>query len=155
LGGLCGVEVKRHRAVVKASEVQQVIHLAWRGDGHAGTNLGWFRPINFASLRVQRVDGFGVPDDELSLAAGGEKGRGAISWFLGGEAAPDFLAVIFVERNRGGVRTTHEADEPVSVQERTSRKTPQRCGNAVIFLQCARPNDLAVLCVQTEQIAFA
>src|SRR5206468_5435528 len=85
------IKAKHHRTIVKAREVEQVTHSSGSGDGHAGPDLTGLRPIALARFRVQRVDRFRMPDDELTFAAGFKNHRRTIAWLFGGECPPQFL----------------------------------------------------------------
>src|SRR5262249_16567069 len=69
--GLCpGVmEGKEEGAIVKRGDEKKIAGLARRGNAEPGTDLEGLRPVLLAGLRVEPVNGPGLPDNEMTLAA--------------------------------------------------------------------------------------
>src|SRR6266436_3061826 len=92
------IKAQHQSAAVKCSEEQPRPELARRSDGHSRARLERYRPKQAAAFRIQRIDAFGVPDDELPSPAGLANDRRAVAQLLGVERAPEFFPGLFVER---------------------------------------------------------
>ena len=96
-----------------------------------------------------------MPDDELPPASGLDDDGRCVAGVLRGERAPQLLARVLVERDGCGAVAADEADQLVTIEQRVSSETPQRRLHAKVFLERARPNDLAILRIETEEVAFS
>ncbi|MDB6123220.1 MAG: hypothetical protein JWQ71_2213 [Pedosphaera sp.] len=153
-GGFVVVEAEGHGTVVEAGEEEEVVHLARGGDGHGEFDVDGVRPIDFAGFGIERVDGFGMPDDELTFAATLNDGGRAVAGFLGGKGVPDFLAGIFVEGDGGGVGAADEADEFIAIEQRAGGEAPHGRGNIIVLFEFVGPDGFAVFGVEAEEMAF-
>src|SRR4051812_32306365 len=95
-----------------------------------------------------------MPNDQLPRATGiDERGR-AITRFPTAEGAPQFFARILVERDRNAARSADETDELVAIQQRMSRESPGGRACAVVLLVIVRPQHVALLRIQAEQVSL-
>src|SRR6185503_7894722 len=110
--------------------------------------------VNLSGLRIERIDRFGVPDDELALATELVDHRRTIARFLCAERAPEFLAAVLVQCHGHAPFPSDQADELLSVNQRMSGEAPHRRFGAEIFFELARPKDFAGCSLQAEQISL-
>ena len=151
-GGFLPVEFQHHRAVVERGDEQLITDMARRGHAQAGTRDKFFAPINFARFRIERVDRFRMPDDELPFSAGLDDRRRTIARLLRRECAPEFLAGVLVERHRHGAVAADEADELVAVDEWMAGETPHRRRDLVVHLEIALPKNFPLGHIEAVQI---
>src|SRR5437899_12969741 len=85
---LVGIQFHHHGPAVKARDKEFAILHARRRYRHAGLHRQFFGPVQFSRLRIEAIDGFGMPNDELTLAAGLDNNRRAIAWLLGRKSVP-------------------------------------------------------------------
>src|SRR5207249_4376702 len=102
----------------------------------------------------EAVDRFGVPDDELARAAGLVDHGGTVARLAGAQRPPDLLAGVLVEGDGGRALAAHHAEELLAVEKGVRREAPYRRTDLVVLFQLARPEDLAGLRVETEQVPF-
>ena len=112
-----------------------------------------------AGDRIERGDAPGIPDDQLSRAAGGDDDRLPDAKLgVGRQRAPDFLAGDLVERDHLGIPlAADERDQAIAVDERRAGeppiKAPLRAVRAVVGRVVFLPEDVAALHVQAEELA--
>src|SRR5689334_14197177 len=114
-----------------------------RRDAQAGAHFHWHGPEQRASFRIERIDRFRVPNDELFSAGSFDHGWRTIARFLRRQRAPYFFAGHFVEGYRNAPLSSHEADQFVPVDQRMRRKSPQRGARAEILFEIARPKNFS------------
>src|SRR5438046_1922621 len=96
-----------------------------------------------------------MPDDQLPLSAGlNDFWRTVTSVRCGRQRPPQFLARVFVERNHNRALPADHAEYLVPIDERVTAKAPHRRSDAVLLLHVLRPQGLAALCVEANQIPF-
>src|SRR5687767_11640723 len=106
-------------------------------------------------MRLQGINRFRMPDDELAFARELVDHRRSVARFLRAQRPPAFLARLPVESDRDTPRPAHETDHLVAVHERMSGETPQGSLDAEVLLQIARPVNRSGFGAETEQMAFA
>src|SRR6266478_2261560 len=144
-----------HLGVIEgAGQEEPFAQLPRRRDGHAHVRVGRFGPVDFARFRIEPVDLFAIPDNELALAAGFIDHWGTIARLLSSQGVPNLLAGVLVESDGGGVFAANDANQLLAVQERMRREAPYRRFDFVFLLEIERPNLLTFLGIQAIEIAF-
>ena len=121
-------------------------------DGHSEGGLHWHVPVTLAGLRVERLHGVSVPDDQLPPAAQRVDDRRAIARLPTGQCPPQFLARTFVKRDARGAPAAHHADQPVAIHQRMRRGAPFRNGQPIGLFKILMPNRLAILGSKTKKM---
>jgi hypothetical protein len=110
-------------------------------------------PINFAGFRIQAIDGGGMPEDELALAADFIDHRRGITGLGGRQFLPNDVAGVLVESDGDAILAARQADEAAAVNERMAREAPMGHGAIEQLGQIFVPDLLPFGRVQTHQVA--
>ena len=95
-----------------------------------------------------------MPDQQLPCATGLDDGGRAIARFLGRQGTPHLFARVFVQSDRDTPLPSHQADQPVAIDERMTGKTPDGRFAVVGFGQLLGPDFRTVGHSQAQQFAF-
>src|SRR5207237_9896619 len=80
--------------------------------------------------------------------------RPAVTGLFPVQAPPYFFAVILVESDHSGVLASDQSEQPITVEQQLTGKTPQRSFGVEILFEISFPKHLAGIHLETEQIAF-
>src|SRR5262249_26970163 len=111
-------ELQQDRLTAIAPSEQEFSELPRGPDGHGIYGCQGNGPIGLPGLRIEAVDRFTMPNDELFLAAGLDQGWWTVTGFPGRQRAPEFLAVLLVESDRNGSFAANHANQFAAVHER-------------------------------------
>ena len=157
-GHLGGQTVFRHaqapRLAAEAHDENGIPLGDWRCDGHAESRLQRHTPIDRASFRMERVDGFAVPDDDLPFPPYVEDRWRTITGFLGVERSPEFPSRLPIERHRSRALAAHDADQLVTIDQGMRGETPHRHFDSEVLLKITRPDHFAGFGVEAEEMPF-
>ena len=145
-------EFHHHRPVVKCCHKQLVPDLPRCRHRQPKPKPERLRPVNLPRVRVQRVDRFRMPDDQLLHATGLDECRWTIPRLTRGQAAPHLFAGQLVKAHRGRALATCEADQMPAPHQRMPCESPDWRLYPVLFLEIFLPKHLARLRIQAEQI---
>ena len=76
-----------------------------------------------------------MPNDDLSLAANLAEDRRTVAGFFGAQRPPKFFAGELIECDRHAALPAGQTNQFVAIDERMSRKTPQRRLHFEIFFE--------------------
>src|SRR6185436_4648256 len=81
-------------------------------------------PEHLAGFGRKACDAVRMPNDELAPTVHGVNDGRRIADLARVERTPEFLAGVLVKRDDGAVGAAHEADEPISLEQRMRGVTP-------------------------------
>src|SRR5213075_8914 len=119
-------QLEHEGAFIKSRHEEPIPGLAWCRHTQPGTRRERLRPVDLAGLGFEGVDGFRMPDDELTAFPDLDQRGRTVTGFLGGESPPDFLAGVLVEGHGDTLFTADQANEARAVEQRMGGKAPRR-----------------------------
>src|SRR5688572_32632926 len=104
---------------------------------------------------MERVDRFRMPNDELPFAGNFEDFGRTIPRLLRRQSSPELSPGILIECNHSAVFSANEADQLIAIHEGRSRKSPERGGNVVLFVEVNGPDFVTRFGIEAEQVALS
>ena len=149
-----GVELEQQVLFLEASDVEIISKVDWLHDDRPVVGVVGRLPQQSAGFRNNGIHAVRLHQDELSLASGFDDHGRAVALFGGGACPPVFLTRVLIKRHRMGNISAGDADQPITVDEGMAGVAPGRGLGAVGLAEILRPEDLAVVDCQAEQVSL-
>src|SRR6266480_4348944 len=94
-----------------------------------------FRPVDFARLRIERINRVGIPDDKLSFAARFIDHWRAITLGLGRQRFPQLFASVFMEYDDDAAFAAYQADQFFAINEWMAGEAPGLHRRIIVFVK--------------------
>src|SRR5262249_42735991 len=129
-----------------------IARLSRSGDAESRADAPRVRPVQLATLGIERVDRFGVPDDDLPRATCVDDRRRTIARLARTQGAPEFFSGALAKHHRHAALASDETNQLPAIEQRMARETPDGSFHLEVLLKIARPEHLSVRAIQAPEI---